>query len=57
VVGLFVRDEPFLNTGSSVKHSSTKARPRRPKTKRMPTIERAHVSPQFGGEFLLRQKI
>jgi hypothetical protein len=55
--GLLLRSKPFLHSGSPIKHSATEACPCRSGTKRMPTIERAHVSPQFGGEFLLRQKI
>ncbi len=54
--GLFLRGEPFLHAGSPIKHSATDARPRRPETERIPTIERAHVPPQFSGEFFLRQK-
>jgi hypothetical protein len=53
---MLLRGEPFLNACSPVKHSATNACPWRPEAERIPTVERALVSPQFGGEFFLRKK-
>jgi hypothetical protein len=54
--GLLSRGEPFLNACPPIKHSAPDACPRRSDPERIPTIERAHVSPQFGGEFFLSQE-
>ena len=51
---LLLRGEPFLHARSPIKHLTSDMRPRRPNAKHFPTIERARVSPQFGGEFFLR---
>ncbi|MGO9682567.1 MAG: hypothetical protein ACLPTZ_08265 [Beijerinckiaceae bacterium] len=52
--GLLLRDQPFLHACSPIKHGATEACPWRSEAKRIPSIERAHVSPQFGGEFFFR---
>lgn len=48
-----MRREPFLRAGSPIKHLAAHACPRRSLSKNFPTVERARVQPQFGGEFFL----
>jgi hypothetical protein len=54
VAGLLLRGEPPLNARAPVKNFATHMRSRGTRAKHFPAIERAHVSPQFGGEFFLR---
>jgi hypothetical protein len=54
--GLLLRREPFLNARSPIKHLTANARPWRPNAKHVPTVKRALVSPQLGGEFFRGEK-
>src|ERR1700733_10758263 len=54
--GTLLGGEPFLYAGAPVKNFPTHKRAGRPHAKHVPTVERARASPQFDGEFFLRQK-
>ena len=51
-----MRREPFPYAGLPIKHFAAHEGPWWPRAKRVPPVERAGVSPQFGGELFLRQK-
>jgi hypothetical protein len=51
---MLLRREPFLDASAAIKHLAAEMRARRPDAERIPPIDRAWVSPQFGGQFFLR---
>jgi hypothetical protein len=54
--GSLLSGEPFLHARAPVKNFPTHKRSGRPHAKNIPTVERTRVPPQFGGEFIFRQK-
>jgi hypothetical protein len=53
---MLLRRKPFLDTISPIEHLAAEMRPRRPSTEHVPAVERAWVSPEFGGEFFFGKK-
>jgi hypothetical protein len=55
--GSLLSGEPFLYARAPVKNFPTHKRAGRSHAKYIPTVERARVPPQFGGEFFFGQKL
>jgi hypothetical protein len=54
--GSLLSGKPFFYADAPIENLPADKRPRWAHAKYIPTIERARVPPQFGGEFFSRQK-
>jgi hypothetical protein len=48
--------QPLLHARAAIKDPATDVRSWRTHTKKLPSVERPWVAPQFGGEFFFGQK-